>query len=65
MGATFHCININHNTAAERFVLFINRGLCITPTVLIDGGKYKTVLAKPTDDDLERALANIGYALVS
>lgn len=64
MGVSFLCINIDHNMAAERFVLFINRGLCITPTVLIDRGKYKTVLVKPTDDDLDKALASIRYSLV-
>ena len=61
----FQCVNVDHNTAVERFVLFLNRGFLITPTVLIDRGKYKTVLIRPNDDDLERALANIGYVLVS
>ena len=53
------------HTAVERFVLFINRGFLITPTVLIDRGKYKTVLVRPNEDDLESALASISYFLVS
>ena len=63
-GVPFQCVNVDHNTAVERFVLFINRGLLITPTVLIDRGKYKTVLVRPNDDDLESALASISYFLV-
>jgi hypothetical protein len=32
--------------------------------VLIDRGMYKTVLVKPTDNDLDRALANTGYLVL-
>lgn len=56
MGITFRSETIEYNHAAERFVLFVNRGRCITPVVLIDNGKYKEVLVKPDDGELERAL---------
>ena len=64
LGVPFRCININHNTAAERFVLFVNRGLLMTPTLVIDRGKQKIILARPDDDDLERILAELGYLVI-
>lgn len=64
LGVPFRCININYNMAAERFVLFVNRGLLITPTIVIDRGKQKTILARPDDDELERVLANLGYLVM-
>ncbi|HLI05432.1 MAG TPA: glutaredoxin domain-containing protein [Ktedonobacteraceae bacterium] len=63
-GVPFRCINVNYNTAAERFVLFVNRGLLITPTVVIDRGKQKIMLARPDDNDLDRVLAEPGYLVV-
>ena len=64
LGVPFRCININHNMAAERFILFVNRGLLITPTVVIERGKQKTILARPDDDELERVLTNLGYLVM-
>lgn len=64
LGVSFRCININHNMAAERFVLFVNRGLLMTPTVVIDRGQQKTILTRPDDDDLERILAELGYLVM-
>ncbi|HET9919758.1 MAG TPA: hypothetical protein VFQ30_07965 [Ktedonobacteraceae bacterium] len=64
MGIPFRCETIEYNMAAERFVLFVNRGRCITPTVLIDNGKHKEVLVKPGDDELEKALLHTGYLVV-
>ncbi len=63
-GVSFHCINVNHNAAVERFVLFINRGLLLTPTIVIDRGKQKTMLVRPDDDDLNRVLAELGYLVM-
>ena len=64
LGIPFRSININHNMAAERFVLFINRGLLMTPIVVIERGKQKTILTRPDDGDLERILAELGYLVV-
>jgi glutaredoxin len=60
----FRCINIEHNMAAERFVLFVNRGKYLTPTLVVDRGKHKTILAKPDDEEVDRVLAELGYLVV-
>jgi len=56
-GVPFTEINIDHDPAAEQFVVFINRGYRSTPTLVIGNGKTKLILTEPTDEELERALA--------
>jgi mycoredoxin len=56
LGVPFTEINIDHEPAAEQFVVFINRGYRSTPTLVIGNGKTKLILTEPTDEELERAL---------
>jgi mycoredoxin len=51
-GVEFREVNIDHDTEAERFVIFINGGLRSTPTLVIDEGKRKVILTEPTNDEL-------------
>ncbi|HXF84124.1 MAG TPA: glutaredoxin family protein [Anaerolineales bacterium] len=55
-GIPFHEVNIDHDTEAERFVMFINNGYRSTPTLVIGGGKRKIVLTEPTNEELEEAI---------
>lgn len=52
----FRYVNIDHDVEAERFVLFINGGRRITPTVVFDGGKLKFVMSKPTLAEVDELL---------
>lgn len=63
LGVPFDEINIDHDPAAEQFVIFINRGYRSTPTLVLDGGKIKMIATEPTADELDRLLAQAGYSL--
>ena len=57
----FRLIIIEHDPAAERFVIFINNGYRSTPTLVFGDGNYKIVLTEPTDEDLARVLRETGH----
>ena len=52
----YRYVNIDHDTEAERFVLFINEGNRVTPTVVFDGGKLKFVMSEPTLAEVDELL---------
>jgi mycoredoxin len=59
----FREISIDHDPAAEQFVIFINNGYRSTPTLVFGAGQWKIVLTEPTDEQLVQALRQAGYAL--
>ena len=56
MGVPFREVNIDHDTDAERFVIFVNDGNRATPTIVIGGGNRRLVLTEPTNEELEEAV---------
>ncbi|MFQ5400592.1 MAG: glutaredoxin family protein [Anaerolineae bacterium] len=55
-GIPFREVNIDHDPAAEQFVIFVNGGYRSTPTLVIGTGKRKTILTEPTNDELDEVL---------
>lgn len=55
-------VNIDHDAAAEQFVIFINGGLRRTPTLVFGAGKRKTIIVEPDDELLRTTLLNSGFA---
>jgi len=60
LGAPFREVILEHDPAAERFVMFINGGFRSTPTLVFGEGKFKLILTEPTDEELEEALGWAG-----
>jgi len=58
LGVAFEEVNIDHNQAAEQFVVFVNNGYRSTPTLVIGKGKRKLILTEPTDAELIYALTH-------
>lgn len=56
LGIPFSEVNIDHDPAAEQFVIFINRGYRSTPTLVIGDSKTKLILTEPTDEELSQVL---------
>ena len=52
----YRYVNIDFDAEAERFVLFINAGQRITPTIVFDGGKLKFVMSEPTLAEVDELL---------
>ncbi len=59
----FREISIDHDPAAEQFVVFINNGYRSTPTLVFGAGQWKIVLTEPADEQLAQALRQAGYVL--
>ena len=55
-------VNIDHDAAAEQFVIFINGGQRRTPTLVVGSSDRKTILTEPGDDLLKATLLDSGYA---
>ncbi|GAB4462040.1 MAG: hypothetical protein OHK0041_25690 [Anaerolineales bacterium] len=60
-GVPFREVNIDHDTEAERFVIFINGGYRSTPTLLIGEGKRKMILTEPTNKELDEAIRFLSH----
>jgi glutaredoxin len=56
-------VNIDHDSRAEAFVIFINAGNRSTPTLVFGAGRHKVVLTEPSDGELKEALLQAGYHL--
>lgn len=52
LGYPFDEVNIDHHSAAEQFVMFVNNGYRSTPTLVIGKGKCKLILTEPTEAEL-------------
>jgi mycoredoxin len=63
LGIVFSEINIDDDSDAERFVIYVNGGFRSTPTLILSVGKLKNVLAEPTNEELEAVLEAAGYHL--
>ncbi|MFN8596594.1 MAG: glutaredoxin family protein [Anaerolineae bacterium] len=57
----FREVNIDHDAAAEQFVIFINGGQRSTPTLVFGDGAHKTILTEPSDVELQQTLRETGY----
>lgn len=64
-GVPFQEIDIDHLVEAERFVIFIHDGCRSTPTLVLGAGKHKSILAEPTNVDLEATLAQASHTVLS
>ncbi len=53
---SYRYVNIDEDARAESFVLFINGGQRVTPTVVFDGGKLKFVMCEPTLTEVDELL---------
>lgn len=62
LGIAYRLVIIEHDPAAEQFVVFINNGYRSTPTLVFGDGNYKLVLTEPTDEQLARVLREAGHA---
>jgi mycoredoxin len=60
LGVPFREVNIDHDPAAEQFVIFINGGYRSTPTLVFGDGQRKVIFTEPTDGQLAEALAKAG-----
>jgi glutaredoxin len=56
-GIDYEYVNIDHDPAAEQFVVFVNRGHRSTPTVVVGDGRSKLIMTEPTDSELDDLLA--------
>jgi len=54
-------VSIDHDPAAEQFVVFINGGFRSTPTLVFGAGRFKLVLTEPTDEELADGLRRAGW----
>lgn len=59
LGIPFREVNIDHDSAAERFVIFINRGYRSTPTLVFGEGKFKIIATEPTNQELDQVLIKV------
>ena len=59
----FQDVNIDYDPVAEAFVRFINGGSRSTPTLVIEVGKWKTVIAEPTNSEVDEIIRRAGYAV--
>ncbi|MCC7448146.1 MAG: glutaredoxin family protein [Anaerolineae bacterium] len=59
----FHEVNIDHDPAADQFVMFINKGYRSTPTLVLDEGKRKIIVTEPTNAELDILLADQSHHL--
>ncbi len=55
-GIPFREVNIDHDPEAERFVIFINGGNRMTPTLVFGGGRHKLILSEPTAAEVDELL---------
>lgn len=62
-GIPFREVNIDGDTIAEGFVIFINRGYRSTPTLVFGEGKLKWIITEPTEEELDQVLIQAGYSL--
>jgi mycoredoxin len=63
LGILFSEINIDDDSDAEQFVIYINGGFRSTPTLIVSAGKLKSILTEPTNGELEAVLKAAGYQL--
>lgn len=63
LGYPFDEVNIDHHSAAEQFVVFVNNGYRSTPTLVIGKGQCKLILTEPTDAELIYALSQAANLL--
>jgi glutaredoxin len=61
-GISFIELNIDEDREAEAFVLLMNNGERITPTIIIGHDEDQTILSEPSNDELARALIQHGFA---
>lgn len=58
----FREVDIDLDSEAERFVVFINGGFRSTPTLVFGEGQRKVVLTEPSNAQLDEVLAQEGLA---
>jgi mycoredoxin len=63
LNVPFREVNIDHDKEAERFVVFINSGSRSTPTLVIGGGKVKTIMTEPTNAEIDELVIRAGYSI--
>jgi len=61
LNVTFEEIDIDQDSSAEQFVIFINNGFRSTPTLVLGEKKRKLVLTEPSAKELVKALKEFGY----
>ncbi|MCW5875604.1 MAG: glutaredoxin family protein [Anaerolineales bacterium] len=61
-GIPFREVNIDHDAAAEQFVIFINGGYRSTPTLVLGEGQRKVLFTEPSNAQLDKVLAQEGIA---
>ena len=56
---SFSEVNIDVDKDAETFVIFINQGNRVTPTLVLNDGRMKTIAAEPTDFELDTLIQQL------
>ena len=55
----FSEVNIDADQNANAFVIFINDGKRRTPTMVLDDGRTKTIIAEPSNGELDRLVEKL------
>ncbi len=63
LGVPFKEVDVEQESQAAQFVIFVNAGFCSTPTLVFGEGKFKVVLTEPSDEELNQTLLQAGYEL--
>ena len=53
-------VNIDNDADANSFVIFINRGNRVTPTLILDDSRVKMIMAEPNDRELDTLIQRLG-----
>ncbi len=62
VGVGYRYVNIDHDTEAERFVLYVNSGNRSTPTLVVGTGRSRLLLTEPTDEEMMALIADYSQA---
>jgi mycoredoxin len=65
LGVPFQEVNIDQDSEAERFVIFINGGYRSTPTLVFGEGKFKIIVTEPTDQELDHVLTRADLLFIN
>ena len=65
LGVPFQEVNIDQDSEAERFVIFINGGYRSTPTLVFGEGKLKIIVTEPTDQELDHVLTRADLLFIN
>ncbi|NLX09312.1 MAG: hypothetical protein GXY36_06615 [Chloroflexi bacterium] len=57
----FHFVNIDDNPDDEKFLVLVNSGEVIMPTLVMGPDDDKLILSDPSTEEVDRALTRLGF----